>query len=98
MFFFFFFFSSRRRHTRWNCDWSSDVCSSDLEAAGASEIAKFEPDPTVWNIVLLTTPQAKIRLSNCAKVQSPDSGFKPELRDTNVPDPLSMKISPVFAA
>src|SRR6266481_4176741 len=25
-----FFFSSRRRHTRWNCDWSSDVCSSDL--------------------------------------------------------------------
>src|SRR5689334_17193613 len=23
------FFSSRRRHTRWNCDWSSDVCSSD---------------------------------------------------------------------
>src|SRR5689334_24856196 len=32
---FFFFFSSRRRHTRWNCDWSSDVCSSDL--AGASQ-------------------------------------------------------------
>src|SRR5689334_24096901 len=29
-YFFFFFFSSRRRHTRWNCDWSSDVCSSDL--------------------------------------------------------------------
>src|SRR6266481_7112936 len=29
---FFFFFSSRRRHTRWNCDWSSDVCSSDLVA------------------------------------------------------------------
>src|SRR6266568_6405028 len=32
---FFFFFSSRRRHTRWNCDWSSDVCSSDLVLAGA---------------------------------------------------------------
>src|SRR5437870_8383162 len=30
-FFFFFFFSSRRRHTRWPRDWSSDVCSSDLE-------------------------------------------------------------------
>src|SRR5690242_20960277 len=30
-FFFFFFFSSRRRHTRLTCDWSSDVCSSDLE-------------------------------------------------------------------
>src|SRR5688572_27652030 len=28
----FFFFSSRRRHTRFDCDWSSDVCSSDLQA------------------------------------------------------------------
>src|SRR5205085_1701159 len=28
--FFFVFFSSRRRHTRFDCDWSSDVCSSDL--------------------------------------------------------------------
>src|SRR2546427_3263368 len=28
--FFFFFFSSRRRHTIFDCDWSSDVCSSDL--------------------------------------------------------------------
>src|SRR5256886_3292855 len=27
---FIFFFSSRRRHTRFDCDWSSDVCSSDL--------------------------------------------------------------------
>src|SRR5467141_4387960 len=32
IFVFFFFFSSRRRHTRFKCDWSSDVCSSDLEA------------------------------------------------------------------
>src|SRR5438034_10378369 len=31
----FFFFSSRRRHTRSLCDWSSDVCSSDL--AGATD-------------------------------------------------------------
>src|SRR3989454_9907625 len=30
--FFFFFFSSRRRHTRLQGDWSSDVCSSDLES------------------------------------------------------------------
>src|SRR5256886_2646867 len=28
-----FFFSSRRRHTRFDCDWSSDVCSSDLAEA-----------------------------------------------------------------
>src|SRR6267142_5962096 len=38
--FFFFFFSSRRRHTRLTCDWSSDVCSSDLP----TEIARHEVD------------------------------------------------------
>src|SRR5690606_41171356 len=27
-----FFFSSRRRHTRFSRDWSSDVCSSDLNS------------------------------------------------------------------
>src|SRR5436189_5488073 len=30
-----FFFSSRRRHTRYIDDWSSDVCSSDLDALKA---------------------------------------------------------------
>src|SRR2546430_10113158 len=37
-----FFFSSRRRHTRFDCDWSSDVCSSDLilfrSTAGAAAL------------------------------------------------------------
>src|SRR5260221_5681008 len=31
-----FFFASRRRHTRSLCDWSSDVCSSDLEETKSS--------------------------------------------------------------
>src|SRR5690606_41135792 len=36
---FFFFFSSRRRHTRFSRDWSSDVCSSDLDLAiGDAEV------------------------------------------------------------
>src|SRR5690606_40556623 len=30
-----FFFSSRRRHTRFSRDWSSDVCSSDLDPHAA---------------------------------------------------------------
>src|SRR2546427_2746071 len=33
-----FFFSSRRRHTRFDCDWSSDVCSSDLDGASIAII------------------------------------------------------------
>src|SRR6266481_1862863 len=47
----FLFFSSRRRHTRWNCDWSSDVCSSDLfDAAAAHEagLVTFAPDDLDW--------------------------------------------------
>src|SRR5439155_1946363 len=40
-FIFFFFFSSRRRHTRWPRDWSSDVCSSDLEELGGEEASLF---------------------------------------------------------
>src|SRR5256886_6264062 len=36
----FFFFSSRRRHTRFDCDWSSDVCSSDLAVVTYSNESK----------------------------------------------------------
>src|SRR2546430_12412275 len=46
--YFLFFFSSRRRHTRFDCDWSSDVCSSDLggpeidgELINLSRVHKF---------------------------------------------------------
>src|SRR2546430_3447577 len=38
-----FFFSSRRRHTRFDCDWSSDVCSSDLHVPPASKIWRNRP-------------------------------------------------------
>src|SRR5688572_31001371 len=45
------FFSSRRPHTIFDCDWSSDVCSSDLAAAGDHraaarqwmEVARLQP-------------------------------------------------------
>src|SRR5205085_4869730 len=39
-----FFFSSRRRHTRFDCDWSSDVSSSDL---GLSAGRKRAPRPRI---------------------------------------------------
>src|SRR6266511_3645887 len=35
----FFFFSSRRRHTRFSRDWSSDVCSSDLDKRALYHVA-----------------------------------------------------------
>src|SRR2546430_5486029 len=39
-----FFFSSRRRHTRFDCDWSSDVCSSDLDDVRSRRVTPF-PGP-----------------------------------------------------
>src|SRR2546427_12818833 len=44
---FFFFFSSRRRHTRFDCDWSSDVCSSDL-LVNFSDIATTVDSATAY--------------------------------------------------
>src|SRR2546430_10194779 len=41
------FFSSRRRHTRFDCDWSSDVCSSDLAGSRTccANIDRHEANP-----------------------------------------------------
>src|SRR5256886_2703577 len=59
-----FFFSSRRRHTRFDCDWSSDVCSSDLcsttEASSCAQVAAkllpivMGPSPMEENLRRLT--------------------------------------------
>src|SRR5260370_4574755 len=40
----YFFFSSRRRHTIFKCDWSSDVCSSDLSSG-----AMVSHQDVTWN-------------------------------------------------
>src|SRR5690606_39891424 len=50
-----FFFSSRRRHTRFSRDWSSDVCSSDLELSivGARNLqgdTLFYPLTRNWHV------------------------------------------------
>src|SRR5689334_24309794 len=63
-FFFFFFFSSRRRHTRWNCDWSSDVCSSDLTARCRAETRH---GPTRAEQADLVVPHPPIRCTGLVK-------------------------------
>src|SRR5256886_12512652 len=44
------FFSSRRRHTRFDCDWSSDVCSSDLTVTilALRMVRSFIPLAVLW--------------------------------------------------
>src|SRR2546430_11651219 len=51
---FLFFFSSRRRHTRFDCDWSSDVCSSDLVVdADEGPVRRDGDDVEFWKIYKL---------------------------------------------
>src|SRR2546430_12596026 len=52
-----FFFSSRRRHTRFDCDWSSDVCSSDL--ARGRPPRGHTPAPPAPSVRLVTTLRAR---------------------------------------
>src|SRR5437588_8626995 len=52
--FFFFFFSSRRRHTRSLCDWSSDVCSSDLnDTAQLQQVIGYGFSMFVRNLLMM---------------------------------------------
>src|SRR2546430_13837028 len=63
-----FFFSSRRRHTRFDCDWSSDVCSSDLSGA-----------PSVFTVAASEKTDAKASYSNwgtCVELYAPGSAIK----------------------
>src|SRR5256885_10083147 len=49
----FFFFSSRRRHTRLQGDWSSDVCSSDLQLEHIPLYQIHQPNPVVPDSVIM---------------------------------------------
>src|SRR2546430_10711429 len=57
----FFFFSSRRRHTRFDCDWSSDVCSSDLHRRHPPA-RRRRCEHLSWDRSPARTPQATIGL------------------------------------
>src|ERR687886_2656498 len=65
------FFSSRRRHTRSLCDWSSDVCSSDLAFASAYQSTPWE--------AIFCSPMG--RTIATAKPLCDAIGMQPELRD-----------------
>src|SRR5438105_7278343 len=54
-----FFFSSRRRHTRSTRDWSSDVCSSDLNLLGIKEPAAVQI-AAVWIELLILAALAAV--------------------------------------
>src|SRR6266478_4179224 len=53
---FFFFFSSRRRHTRFDCVWSSDVCSSDLQRGLIHDVNDYAGDYMPPGVDLFEAP------------------------------------------
>src|SRR2546430_9890617 len=72
-FYYLFFFSSRRRHTRFDCDWSSDVCSSDLQSARCRY--QYRPSASVERPVLLESPTLhyQMRCQGCDGEPRPPS-------------------------
>src|SRR6266478_1310482 len=78
-----FFFSSRRRHTIFDCDWSSDVCSSDLllpfdRLQAASLLSSFYW-PIVQSVTVLAEPRPA-RAGAPAKPKSPNKKCRAEDR------------------
>src|SRR2546422_11247 len=68
---FFFFFSSRRRHTRCSRDWSSDVCSSDLDTVSVNAKVRISDasDPEA-----VDTSDATFRIRAALTLTSPNGG------------------------
>src|SRR2546430_10632524 len=67
----FFFFSSRRRHTRFDCDWSSDVCSSDLRSA--AQMVSYELALTM-SLVGVLLMAGTFNLRDIINAQAPLAG------------------------
>src|SRR5256886_753004 len=89
---FHFFFSSRRRHTRFDCDWSSDVCSSDLiedhigELEAVAQLGQREGVAARHHPVAdvrLREARAQVHLRRATRVRRPARGKRGEQRDAH---------------
>src|SRR5215475_9307998 len=73
----FFFFSSRRRHTRFSRDWSSDVCSSDLDSGGFQEgcfclaMTRVSPSGVLQSILPMSRSEERRVGKECRSRWSP---------------------------
>src|SRR2546430_10951985 len=79
-----FFFSSRRRHTRFDCDWSSDVCSSDLRPLHfADHIAEMKRTPLGTPLIWFKAPTSLLPHNGTIEIAFPEhqTDFEVELAD-----------------
>src|SRR5437588_908745 len=83
-----FFFSSRRRHTRSLCDWSSDVCSSDLVCRKAPGVRipshpLCHPSFQILLVIVIVLDRSIMSAStsyNCSRRNNSSSGNRSEER------------------
>src|SRR2546430_16248794 len=85
-----FFFSSRRRHTRFDCDWSSDVCSSDLGTLFFN-LAHYVVRPWPWIITALCSI---IVFPELKDIQAAFPGADPNLIGHDSAFPAMLKFLP----
>src|SRR5438034_10071063 len=91
-----FFFSSRRRHTRSLCDWSSDVCSSDLMNETAIMLRHFVTSSVLELMekgMLADVPKLKSPVDDVwHNVEIRDPGkWKVHLEDGSVVSPIDIQ-------
>src|SRR5438034_10330836 len=99
-----FFFSSRRRHTRSLCDWSSDVCSSDLlafvvghhdvEVAVAVQVANLRGRVPAGEGALPERSEERRVGKECRSRWSPDHSQKNTATYTQTTTPLTSTSQP----
>src|SRR5882724_5967020 len=87
----FFFFSSRRRHTRCLSDWSSDVCSSDLDGADAGWVSRQVARVLKERMGLAAEPRRRQPVP--AGADTPGRGVRPA-PDAARPDPARPQAAP----
>src|SRR3989475_5137860 len=81
-----FFFSSRRRHTRFDCDWSSDVCSSDLQSPrGGRRLTRVAPQPPASSDAVLKAATSSSLASSACTVRSEERRVGKECRSRWAP-------------
>src|SRR6266480_5352854 len=74
---YFFCFSSRRRHTRLTCDWSSDVCSSDLAFDPAVMVDRSDEDFGGGPMALLFLPSLDLAMDAQLRRHDYEYGIRP---------------------
>src|SRR5207249_9668040 len=76
-----FFFSSRRRHTRSKRDWSSDVCSSDLQSVQEVKVREDDMSGLVTD-VLASGGQALVFVNTRRSTEALAKSLSKDVRET----------------